>query len=208
MVLAPKTGASARDSRTLPGVPTHNDWDSGNGYVGLAYDLASDVEAGSKDIAELMPYLVSPDVRALATWMQQAAKRFVTSLITWINQTMINIQQRSLASKVEAWNLTAHCVRTVFDLLTKARASGGKYNLENRLKRMVWGMMQAHVVQEEMLKLGFDAHPAVSHTLHVHLQNNCVMRSVFDKLSARVNEMEKKLRTQATTIDTLKSKVR
>ena len=204
---APKTGASARDSRTLPGVPTHNDWDSGNGYVGLAYDLAADVEAGAKDISELMPYLVSPDVRALATWMQQAAKRFVTSLITWINQTMISIQQRSLASKGEAWNLTAHCVRTVFDLLTKARASGGKYTRENRLERMVWGMMQAHVVQEEMLKLGFDAHPAVSHTLHVHLQNNCVMRSVFDKLSARVNDMEKKLRTQATTIDTLKSKV-
>ena len=119
--LAPKTGASAHDSRTLPGVPTHNDWDSGNGYVGLAYELASDIGSGSKDVVELMPYLVSPDARTLATQMQQAAERFVTALITWINKTMINIQQRLLASNKEAWNLTAHCVRTALRLPARGR---------------------------------------------------------------------------------------
>ena len=204
--VAPRTGAASRDSRMLPGVPTYGDWDSDNGYVGLTYDLKTDVEAGALSVAEFNAYLAPGASAGLAAAMQTKSLEFVTALSTWISKTYPAIQQKTMASSKEAWNLTAHCVRTVLDLLTKARACGGSYTPDTRLKRMMWGMLQAHKVQQDLLSVGFDAHPAVSHTLHVHLQNNCVTRSVFDKLAKQVGELEKKVKTQRSEIDVLKSK--
>ena len=71
---------------------------------------------------------------------------------------------------------------------------------------MVWAMMKAHAVQEDLIEKNFCAHPAVNHTLNVHLQDNSVPRSAHDALDKKVKDLIQKVQNQSKTIDILKSK--
>jgi hypothetical protein len=58
-------------------------------------------------------------------------------------------------------------------------------------EQLVWAQLQCHRVMAELRAVGFGAHPALSHVLNLHLQDNVVSRSKFEKLEARVLEVEK-----------------
>ena len=203
---APATGALARDSRVLPGVLSFKDWESGNGHIGLMFDITSDIASGKKALQEICQAKLRGEASSVARQMIADSHTFLKSLLTWITKTYNNTQQRTMASPKEAWALTAHCTRTIFNLLNKARACGRVHTKENRLEQTVWGMMKAYEVQEALLQLDFDAYPEVSHALNIHLQDNSVTRSAHSKLNAKVEESEKNIKALLASVESLKKK--
>ena len=53
----------------------------------------------------------------------------------------------------------------------------------------------------EIRSVGFSAHPALSHVLNLHLQDNVVSRSKFEALEQRLAEVEKVAREAKKAAD-------
>jgi hypothetical protein len=186
----PKTGV-ARDSRVLPGLPTFREWDGGDGYLGLKVELANKLSAFMAPMGLHYWNCLSGEGLLLAIEMLTSSKLFISDLATWINMTYQDTRARTMASEKEAWSLVLHCVRVIFKLLRDARASGTRYTMETRDVQLVWAQFQCHRLMEELRLAQFSAHPALSHVLNLHLQDNVVSWSKYESLEKRVMEIEK-----------------
>jgi hypothetical protein len=127
----------------------------------------------------------------VAIEMLSTSKTFIADLSTWVNTTYQDTLARTMSSEKEAWALISHCVRVVFKLLRDARSSGARWTPGTSDEQLVWAQLQCHRVMAELRAVGFGAHPALSHVLNLHLQDNVVSRSKFEKLEARLIEVEK-----------------
>jgi uncharacterized membrane protein YgcG len=96
-----------------------------------------------------------------------------------------------MASEREAWSLISHCVRVVFKLLRDVRSGGARWTVDTRDVQLVWAQIQCHRVMAELRHAHFSAHPALSHVLNLHLQDNVVSRSKYEGLEKRMLEVEK-----------------
>jgi hypothetical protein len=56
---------------------------------------------------------------------------------------------------------------------------------------LVWAQLQCHRVMDELRTAGFGAHPALSHVLNLHIQDNVVSRSKFEALERKFIEVER-----------------
>ena len=55
----------------------------------------------------------------------------------------------------------------------------------------MWAQLQCHRVMDELRTAGFGAHPALSHVLNLHIQDNVVSRSKFEALERKFIEVER-----------------
>jgi hypothetical protein len=186
----PKTGV-AKDSRVLPGLPTFKEWDGGDGYLGLKVELANKLGEFMIPMGQHYRQCLSGEALIVAMEMIASSKLFISDLSTWINTTYQDTRARTMASEKEAWSLISHCVRVIFKLLRDARSSGARWTLETRDAQMVWAQFQCHRLMEELRLAQFSAHPALSHVLNLHLQDNVVSRSRYETLEKKVTEIAK-----------------
>lgn len=63
--------------------------------------------------------------------------------------------------------------------------------LKTRNAQMVWAQFQCHRLMEELRLAQFSVHPALSHVLNLHLQDNVVSRSQYESLEKKVLEIGK-----------------
>jgi hypothetical protein len=186
----PSSGV-ARDSRVLPALPTYKEWDGGDGYNGLRIALA---DRGKEWVTSLSTYYrgrLTGEALTIANEMLSRSKTFIADLSTWINTTYQDTLARTMSSEKEAWALLSHCVRVVFKLLRDARSSGARWTPGTSDEQLVWAQVQCHRVMEEIRSLGFGAHPALSHVLNLHLQDNVVSRSKFEALEKKLQDVER-----------------
>jgi len=167
--------------------------------------MSKDVERAQDELKNYLPFMTQGKAESLADNMINASGNFVEKLITWVCSTFTEISARTMKTKKEVWALISACVRTILELLYEARSSGGKFTEDNKLERMTWGMLKARVVQDQLIKFNFSAHPAVSHTLNVHLQDNSVPRSAHEALAKKVEELSKKVQEQSKLVHKLQS---
>jgi hypothetical protein len=186
----PRSGI-AKDSRVLPGLPTFKEWDGGDGYLGLKVELANKLSEFIAPMGQHYRHCLSGEALMTAMEMLGASKLFISDLSTWINTTYQDTRARTMASEKEAWSLISHCVRVIFKLLRDARASGARWTEETRDAQLVWAQFQCHRLMEELRLAQFSSHPALSHVLNLHLQDNVVSRSKYESLEKRVLEIEK-----------------
>jgi hypothetical protein len=187
----PRSGI-AKDSRVLPGLPTFKEWDGGDGYLGLKVELANKLSEFMSPMGQHYRHCLTGEALLTAMEMLAASKLFISDLSTWINTTYQDTRARTMASEKEAWSLISHCVRVIFKLLRDARASGARWTVETRDAQLVWAQFQCHRLMEELRLLAqFSSHPALSHVLNLHLQDNVVSRSKYESLEKRVLEIEK-----------------
>jgi hypothetical protein len=186
----PRSGI-AKDSRVLPGLPTFREWDGGDGYLGLKVELANKLGEFMIPMGQHYRQCLSGEGLIVAMEMLAASKLFISDLSTWINTTYQDTRARTMASEKEAWSLISHCVRVIFKLLRDARSSGARWTLETRDAQMVWAQFQCHRLMEELRLAQFSAHPALSHVLNLHLQDNVVSRSRYESLEKKVAELTK-----------------
>jgi BMFP domain-containing protein YqiC len=186
----PKTGV-AKDSRVLPGLPTFKEWDGGDGYLGLKVELANKLGEFMIPMGQHYRQCLSGEALIVAMEMIASSKLFISDLSTWINTTYQDTRARTMALEKEAWSLISHCVRVIFKLLRDARSSGARWMAETRDAQMVWAQFQCHRLMEELRLAQFSAHPALSHVLNLHLQDNVVSRSRYETLEKKVAELGK-----------------
>ena len=60
---------------------------------------------------------------------------------------------------------------------------------------------------QEFEKVGFSAHPTLSHILNIHLRDHTVSKATFEKLAARIATMESNAATNASAVRVLQSAV-
>ena len=186
----PNSGV-ARDTRVLPALPTYKEWDSGDGYNGLRITLADRSKDYVTSLGSYYRGCLAGEALTIANEMLSRSKTFIADLSTWINTTYQDTLARTMSSEKEAWALLSHCVRVVFKLLRDARSSGSRWTPGTSDEQLVWAQMQCHRVMEEIRSIGFGAHPALSHVLNLHLQDNVVSRSKFEVLEKKLLEVEK-----------------
>jgi hypothetical protein len=188
----PNSGV-ARDSRILPALPTFKEWDGGDGYNGLKVTLSDKLTEFIPQMGSYYRMVLSGEALTVANEMLATSKNFIYELSTWMNLKYQDTLARTMASEKEAWSLIAHCVRVVFKLLRDARSSGSRWTPEagDGDVQLVWAQLQCHRVMHELRAAGFSAHPALSHVLNLHLQDNVASRSKFEALEKRVLETER-----------------
>jgi hypothetical protein len=186
----PNSGVT-RDSRVLPSLPTYKEWDGGDGYNGLRITLSDRISEFVPQMGYYYRTRLAGEALNVAIEMLSTSKTFIADLSTWVNTTYQDTLARTMSSEKEAWALISHCVRVVFKLLRDARSSGARWTPGTSDEQLVWAQLQCHRVMAELRAVGFGAHPALSHVLNLHLQDNVVSRSKFEKLEARLIEVEK-----------------
>jgi hypothetical protein len=123
--------------------------------------------------------------------MLAASKLFISDLLIWINTTYQDTRARTMASEKEAWPLISHCVWVIFKLLRDLWSSGARWTVETWDAQMVWAHFQCHRLMEELRLAQFSAHPALSHVLNLHLQDNVVSNSRYKSLEKKVTKITK-----------------
>jgi hypothetical protein len=187
----PKSGI-AKDSRVLPVLPTFREWDGSDGYVGLLkVELANKLGEFMVLMGQHYRQCLSGKALVVAMEMLAARKLFISDLSTWINTTYQDTWARTMALEKEAWSLISHCVRVILKLLRDLRSSGARWTVETREAQMVWAQFQYHRLMEELRLAQFSAHPALSHVLNLHLQDNVVSRYRYKSLEKKVTEIAK-----------------
>ena len=84
------------------------------------------------------------------------------------------------AEAIEIWKLISHCMREVFaELRISCIVGCGPYLPEDRPSSVSWGCIQGLNMTKEFYKLGFSAHPKMSHILNIHLCNNSIPKAKF-----------------------------
>ena len=95
----------------------------------------------------------------------------------------------------------------------KARAAGrGPFvaGASGRAMGVVWGSFQSLRRMREFVQTGFSADKKLSHILNLHLQDNALMKSVFEThvagLEAKMKVLTDRLNGQQKVIDKLQNK--
>ena len=138
----------------------------------------------------------------------QSSVKFLTHLLTWMTREYAELLKRG-GSEVECWGLISHCVRAVFEDLHEARMSGRGPHLtaEDRAASSTWGCFQAQLKMQEYEKLGFSAHPTLSHILNIHLRDHTVSKAPFEKVLTRLTALESGAATMSTALRVAQSAV-
>ena len=175
-------------------LPTFKEWDSGDSYNGLKITLLDKLTKFIPQMGNYYHMCLTSKALTVANKMLAVSKNFIYELSTWMNLKYQDTLARTMASNKEAWSLIAHCcIRVIFKLLRNARSSGSRWTPEagDGDVQLVWAQLQCHRVMHELRSAGFSAHPALSHVLNLHLQDNIALRSKFEALEKRVLEAEK-----------------
>jgi hypothetical protein len=185
-------------AKSLPGLSKGTDWDAKNGDRGLRYDISRKCMAVYMDRNKTMSYSLNPSANLVASTMLTEAQEFVTMLIVWIN-TFLTDRANKGDDEAETLQHMSHAVRTICEMLHAARAPGrGPYPPGEKGARIFWGTLQALTVMRKLREANFSSHPALSHILNLHLQDNSVSK-------ADMAGMEKKLKAVLDEVKALKS---
>ena len=196
------------ESRKLPALKTAEAWEPKTMVDGARDVLDRLLVAAGRELQSVsMDFLQGEGLLVAQSCIQMAVK-FVTDLSTWMSREYVELLKRG-GSEVECWGLISHCVRAVFEDLHEARMPGRGPHLtvDDRAASSMWGCFQAHLKMQEFEKVGFSAHPTLSHILNIHLRDHTVSKATFEKLAARIATMESNAATNASAVRVLQSAV-
>jgi hypothetical protein len=137
---------------------------------------------------------LNPTANLVAGTMLTEAQEFVTMLVVWIN-TFLTDRANKGDDEGETLQHMSHAVRTICEMLHAAHAPGrGPYPPGEKGARIFWGTLQALTVMRKLREANFSAHPALSHILNLHLQDNAVSKAdmvvMENKLKAVLEEVK------------------
>lgn len=189
---APPSSGIAGDSWLLPALPTFKEWDGGDGYNGLKVMLTNKLAEFACHMSNYYRTSLAGEGLTVALEMLSTSVTFILELLKWMNHKYMDTLIYTMASEKEAWALIAHCVCIIFKLLQDACSSGSQWTPEALYGdvRLVWAQLQCHRVRSDLQGVVFGAHPALSHVLNLHLQDNIASCSKFEALEKRVVEAE------------------
>jgi hypothetical protein len=192
--------ATDKSAKALSGLSKAKDWDAKDGDRGLRYDITRKCMTVYMDRSTTMQYNLSPVARLVAGTMLTEAIEFVTTLVTWIS-TFLTDRGNKGDDEAETIQHISHAVRTIMEMLHTTRAPGrGPFAPGEMGTKIFWGTLQALGVMRELRAANFSAHPALSHILILHLQDNAVTKSEMIAL-------EKKFKTTMDDLKLLKAAV-
>jgi hypothetical protein len=163
----PKSGVTKGD-RSLPGLPTYEEWESSCGTDGARPALATSLRQQSEIFREGIKLGLEGEVREVALTMLMFSSKFIADLLLWMSPQYLHDRVRSGTTEKECWLFISHCVRTVFCMLGsawmpgKCTAPGPK-----RPTSILWRTLQAIRKMQEMLKHGVSGYPELSHVLNL-----------------------------------------
>ena len=164
------------------------------------------VDEAEKELLSVTSVFLEGEGLNVAQACIQSSVKFITHLSTWMSREYGELLQRG-GSEAECWGLVLHCVRAVFEDLHEARMPGRGPHLtaEDRAASGTWGCFQAQLKIQEYEKMGFGAHPTLSHILNIHLRDHTVAESTFEEALVRLAAMEAGLATASTGLRLLQS---
>jgi hypothetical protein len=199
---------SPTESRKLPALKTADAWEPKTMVDGARDVLDRMLVAAGRELQSVSMDFLQGEGLLVAQSCIQTAVKFVTDLSTWMSREYVELLKRG-GSEVECWGLIAHCVRAVFEDLHEARmpGRGPHLTMEDRAASSMWGCFQAQLKMQEFEKMGFAAHPTLSHILNIHLRDHTVSKATFEKVLARMATIESNAATTASTLRVLQSAV-
>jgi hypothetical protein len=196
------------EARKLPALKTAEAWESKTMVDGAREVLDRALDSADKELQSISGDFLMGEGLIVAQSCIQSSVKFVTHLSTWMSREYLELLKRG-GSEVECWGLIAHCVRAVFEDLHEARMPGRGPHMtaDDRAASSTWGCFQAQLKMQEYEKVGFAAHPTLSHILNIHLRDHTVSKATFESVLVRLAAVEASAATVATAVRTLQSVV-
>jgi hypothetical protein len=192
---------SDQSAKALPGLSKAKDWDAKDGDRGLRYYIGRKCMAVYMDRSATTMYSLSPVANLIASTMLTEAQEFVTTLITWIN-TFLTDRGNKGDDEQETIQHMAHAIRTICEMLHAARAPGrGPFRPGEKGVKIFWGTLQALGVMRELRMAKFSAHPALSHILNLHLQDNALTKSEMTSMERRLKSVIEEVKALKSSVD-------
>jgi hypothetical protein len=189
---------SDKSAKALPSLSKAANWDARDGDWGLRYDIGRKCMTVYMDRTKTTQYSLSPTANLIVATMLAEAQEFVTVFISWINAFLMDRANKG-DDEDETIQHLSHAVRTILEMLHAARAPGrGPFGAGEMGAKIFWGTLQALGVMRKFREANFSAHPALSHILNLHLQDNAVTK-------AEMAVMEKKVKDMAADLKALNS---
>jgi hypothetical protein len=121
--------------------------------------------------------------------MLAESQEFVTVLISWMNAFLTDRANKG-DDETETIQHLSHALRTIMEMLHGARAPGrGPFVGREMGPKLFWGTLQAIGVMRKFRETNFSAHPALSHILHLHLQDNAVTKSEMKAALKKIKDL-------------------
>jgi hypothetical protein len=196
------------EARKLPALKTAEAWESKTMVDGAREVLDRALDSAEKELLSISGDFLQGEGLIVAQSCIQSSVKFVTHLSTWMSREYAELLKRG-GSEGECWGLIAHCVRAVFEDLHEARMPGRGPHMtaEDRAASSTWGCFQAQLKMQEYEKLGFAAHPTLSHILNIHLRDHTVSKATFEKILVRLTAVEASGTATATTLRSIQSTI-
>jgi hypothetical protein len=191
----PQNGV-ARNSRTLPALPTFADWDPQLGMNGARHVMAHNIRQTVPVLCQMMQIL-PPEAQAVALELINDADRCHVALASHMTNHYIELRNTSASNESEIWMLVSAGVREFFRHLAEkhfqAKRLSPLLTPDRRAGAYLWATLQANALMKEWMAADFKNHPRIAPMLTLHLFEFRVPRSEHKALIARVKALEAEL---------------
>jgi hypothetical protein len=188
----PQNGV-ARNSRTLPALPSFADWDPQLGMNGARHVMAHNIRQTVPVLRQMMQIL-PPEAQAVALELINDADRCHVALASHMTNHYIELRNTSASNESEIWMLVSAGVREFFRHLAEKRFQAKRLSPlltpERRAGAYLWATLQANSLMKEWMAADFKNHPRIAPMLTLHLFEFRVPRSEHKALLARVKALE------------------
>ena len=119
----------------------------------------------------------------------------------------IELVHECLYKQAVAWKFLGVCTRAIFGYLHKPRlevAALQDLTDVNIKARIIWAIMQVHIRFNELLEVGFKAHPVLTRAMSSYIMKNRVDGSQMDALDKRVSVAETLAKATAADLKVLR----
>jgi hypothetical protein len=138
---------------------------------------------------------------ALAKQLLIAVKEQWYELVSWMDEFYKQLTEKAKFKEEAAWRLVGRCVAAIFDSMADYRAKVALIEdpkpLENKTKIM-WCVLQCHVVMETFMAVKFQGHPIVVKEITMFMPTERIDPDDLTKMNTKL-ELQKTANTSATT---------
>jgi hypothetical protein len=150
----------------LPGIPTYADWDAGDTTTGRKHFIIRNLKNTKYLIDNWIRSEIQGEPQLLAFELLQASVYMAQELVQFVSMVYLDLKTSGRFDGDQAWNLACKFVKRIFTELGDARVVARDAihcdDLWFSTAKILYGILRAHVVMKEYMRLNIHDHPSIS----------------------------------------------
>ena len=207
----PIFGGAKTHKSDIAKLQTYNAWRNKASQSGMYFEINSHLSSATREVRTIIAqsYSKFSELNSLACTINATAQSFISTLITWIDQTN-DLLVDGGNDQADVWNLMAKVIRALFEEgLGPARTTPLGTTFDTTTERsavMLWGVIRTHVATERMLGKDFRDHHIVTGNYAKWLVNHsgkkdaAALKKQVDKLGGSLDSLRETSATKKALV--------